>query len=191
MYLSEKYDYVGRLLKPGEEPSEYTDEEDTKDHNKQDWTLNNQSQGPSELQFLLPFTECLKCLGLVHLLQNTFNRLCTKLNESHYEDLNTRHSLCCQTHLLQLFVMSGGASSSWKKGDRDFFFKSKKVTRLLFPFFYFSLNQRQPDTYLLLECTNLRNSKGFLLHVLCFRFSTEGRRRPGQEKWGCTSIWVV
>lgn len=39
MYLSEKYDYVGRLLKPGEEPSEYTDEEDTKDHNKQDWTL--------------------------------------------------------------------------------------------------------------------------------------------------------
>lgn len=39
MYLSEKYDYVGRLLKPGEEPSEYTDEEDTKDHTKQDWTL--------------------------------------------------------------------------------------------------------------------------------------------------------
>lgn len=36
LYLSEKYDYVGRLLKPGEEPSEYTDEEDTKDHNKQD-----------------------------------------------------------------------------------------------------------------------------------------------------------
>lgn len=34
--LSEKYDYVGRLLKPGEEPSEYTDEEDTKDHSKQD-----------------------------------------------------------------------------------------------------------------------------------------------------------
>ncbi|KAH0615977.1 hypothetical protein JD844_026679 [Phrynosoma platyrhinos] len=32
----EKYDYVGRLLKPGEEPSEYTDEEDTKDHTKQD-----------------------------------------------------------------------------------------------------------------------------------------------------------
>lgn len=39
VYLSEKYDYVGRLLKPGEEPSEYTDEEDTKDHSKQDWTL--------------------------------------------------------------------------------------------------------------------------------------------------------
>lgn len=39
MQFKEKYDYVGRLLKPGEEPSEYTDEEDTKDHNKQDWTL--------------------------------------------------------------------------------------------------------------------------------------------------------
>ncbi|XP_053113278.1 membrane-associated progesterone receptor component 2 [Hemicordylus capensis] len=36
MQFQEKYDYVGRLLKPGEEPSEYTDEEDTKDHTKQD-----------------------------------------------------------------------------------------------------------------------------------------------------------
>nr|XP_003221804.1 PREDICTED: membrane-associated progesterone receptor component 2 [Anolis carolinensis] len=32
MQFKEKYDYVGRLL----EPSEYTDEEDTKDHTKQD-----------------------------------------------------------------------------------------------------------------------------------------------------------
>ncbi|NXW12635.1 membrane-associated progesterone receptor component 2 [Haliaeetus albicilla] len=36
MQFKEKYDYVGRLLKPGEEPSEYTDEEDTKDHTKQE-----------------------------------------------------------------------------------------------------------------------------------------------------------
>lgn len=33
---TEKYDYVGRLLKPGDEPSEYTDEEDIKDHLKHD-----------------------------------------------------------------------------------------------------------------------------------------------------------
>lgn len=39
MQFKDKYDYVGRLLKPGEEPSEYTDEEDTKDHTKQEWTL--------------------------------------------------------------------------------------------------------------------------------------------------------
>ncbi|XP_044538339.1 membrane-associated progesterone receptor component 2 [Gracilinanus agilis] len=32
MQFKEKYDYVGRLLKPGEEPSEYTDEEDNRDH---------------------------------------------------------------------------------------------------------------------------------------------------------------
>ncbi|XP_077420478.1 membrane-associated progesterone receptor component 2 [Vanacampus margaritifer] len=31
MQFMEKYDYVGRLLKPGDEPSEYTDEEDIKD----------------------------------------------------------------------------------------------------------------------------------------------------------------
>ncbi|XP_061700419.1 membrane-associated progesterone receptor component 2 [Syngnathoides biaculeatus] len=31
MQFMEKYDYVGRLLKPGDEPSEYTDEEDVKD----------------------------------------------------------------------------------------------------------------------------------------------------------------
>ncbi|XP_051724943.1 membrane-associated progesterone receptor component 2 [Ctenopharyngodon idella] len=34
MQFMEKYDYVGRLLKPGDEPSEYTDEEDMKDHQK-------------------------------------------------------------------------------------------------------------------------------------------------------------
>ncbi|XP_035024976.1 membrane-associated progesterone receptor component 2 [Hippoglossus stenolepis] len=36
MQFKEKYDYVGRLLKPGDEPSEYTDEEDIKDHLKHD-----------------------------------------------------------------------------------------------------------------------------------------------------------
>ncbi|KAG8453893.1 hypothetical protein GDO86_000497 [Hymenochirus boettgeri] len=36
MQFKEKYEYVGRLLKPGEEPSEYTDEEDVRDHSKQD-----------------------------------------------------------------------------------------------------------------------------------------------------------
>ncbi|XP_053559629.1 membrane-associated progesterone receptor component 2 [Bombina bombina] len=36
MQFKEKYDYVGRLLKPGEEPSEYTDEEDVRDHTKQE-----------------------------------------------------------------------------------------------------------------------------------------------------------
>ncbi|KAL0969511.1 hypothetical protein UPYG_G00228240 [Umbra pygmaea] len=36
MQFNEKYDYVGRLLKPGDEPSEYTDEEDIKEHQKHD-----------------------------------------------------------------------------------------------------------------------------------------------------------
>ncbi|KAM4706949.1 membrane-associated progesterone receptor component 2 [Discoglossus pictus] len=36
MQFKEKYEYVGRLLKPGEEPSEYTDEEDVRDHTKQE-----------------------------------------------------------------------------------------------------------------------------------------------------------
>ena len=41
--LAEKYDYVGRLLKPGEEPQEYTDAEDADeqsseaDKSKDDW----------------------------------------------------------------------------------------------------------------------------------------------------------
>lgn len=29
--LSEKYEYIGKLLKPGEQPTEYSDEEDAKD----------------------------------------------------------------------------------------------------------------------------------------------------------------
>ncbi|XP_038648355.1 membrane-associated progesterone receptor component 2 [Scyliorhinus canicula] len=36
MQFLEKYDYIGRLLKPWDEPSEYTDEEDVKEHSKQD-----------------------------------------------------------------------------------------------------------------------------------------------------------
>ncbi|XP_062917171.1 membrane-associated progesterone receptor component 1-like [Mobula hypostoma] len=31
MQFSQRYNYVGKLLKPGEEPTEYTDEEDTKE----------------------------------------------------------------------------------------------------------------------------------------------------------------
>lgn len=30
-FFTVKYDYIGKLLKPGEEPSEYTDDEDAKD----------------------------------------------------------------------------------------------------------------------------------------------------------------
>lgn len=58
-----------------------------------------------------------------------------KLNESHYEDLNTRHYLCCQTHLLQLFIISGGLHLAEK--ETEIFLKSKKVTGLLFPFIIF------------------------------------------------------
>lgn len=31
LFFTVKYDYVGKLLKPGEEPTEYTDDEDSKD----------------------------------------------------------------------------------------------------------------------------------------------------------------
>lgn len=31
LFPSEKYDYIGKLLKPGEQPTEYSDEEDAKD----------------------------------------------------------------------------------------------------------------------------------------------------------------
>ncbi len=35
--IAEKYDYVGKLLRPGEEPTEYTDtEEEQHDQSKQD-----------------------------------------------------------------------------------------------------------------------------------------------------------
>lgn len=32
--FTEKYDYVGKLLKAGEEPTEYTDDEEVKDKKK-------------------------------------------------------------------------------------------------------------------------------------------------------------
>ncbi|MCL4143202.1 UNVERIFIED_CONTAM: hypothetical protein GTU68_020379 [Idotea baltica] len=34
MQFNEKYDYIGKFLKPGEEPAEYSDDEDSKDKDK-------------------------------------------------------------------------------------------------------------------------------------------------------------
>lgn len=34
LLLADKYDYIGKLLKPGEEPTEYTDDEEVKDKKK-------------------------------------------------------------------------------------------------------------------------------------------------------------
>lgn len=107
--------------------------------------------------------------------------------------MNTRHYLCCHTHLLQSWVMSGGASSSWKEGDRDFL-KSKKVKRLFFPyFFYFSFFFlfKIKDSQICICYSSVqisKNSKGFLFHVLCFCLAL---REGGDERWGCTSVWVV
>lgn len=57
--------------------------------------------------------------------------------ESHYEDLNTRRSLYCQTQWWQVFVMSDGASSSWKETGIFFFLRSKKVTQSPLPPLFF------------------------------------------------------
>lgn len=164
--------------------------------------VNNQSQGPSELQFLLPFTEC-PASGFDSPAAKNIQQIVYKINEYHYEDLITRHYLCCQTHLLQLFVMSSGASSSWKEGDRDFFKEqeSHNITSFLsflisfFPFFFFFLfkmYRRQPDMYLLLKCTDLlKKRQGTPLSHSVFLFYHWWGRRPDQGRWGYTSIWVV
>lgn len=136
---------------------------------------------------ITPFHRMSGVFGFGSPAAKNIQQILYKLNESHYEDLNTRHYLCCQTHLLQLFVMSGGASSSWKGGNGLFFKEqeSYKVTPSSLPSFLssflpssslppslppsllFFLNQRQPDMYLLLKCTNLlKISKGFVCCVL-------------------------
>ena len=157
--------------------------------------VNNQSQGPSELQFLLPFTECPASLGLVHLLQKTFNRV-YKLHECHYEDSNTRHYVCCQTHLLQLFVMSGGASS-WKEGDRDIFKEqeSHKITFSFFSFLLFLIKDNlicicylSVQEIFLKSLQKKKQQQGIPVSCAVFCFSSEVARRPGQERWECTPI---
>lgn len=35
-FISEKYDYIGKLLKPGEAPTDYSDEESTAEGDKKD-----------------------------------------------------------------------------------------------------------------------------------------------------------
>lgn len=136
---------------------------------------------------ITPFHRMSSVFGFGSPAAKNIQQIVYKLNESHYEDLNPRHYLRCQTHLLQLFVMSGGASSSWKGGNRDFFKEqeSHKVTfsflHSSFPFYHptsflssfppslppIFLNQRQPDMYLLLKCTNLLKNKGFV-SFFCF-----------------------
>jgi len=47
VFVTEKYDLVGRLLKSGEEPTDYTDTEEEHgmpDHQKDDWRLVTQSR---------------------------------------------------------------------------------------------------------------------------------------------------
>lgn len=185
VYLSEKYDYVGRLLKPGEEPSEYTDEEDTKDHSKQDWTL---------------WTT--KARGLQNYSSYSFQRT---------SSLGWR--TWCEKHLARVYPITSFTVEIWigalivlpdefvavvcdclvgfvtltrRQGPN-----CKKVTRLFSPlpllsslpslsFFLFPLPlsaflsptpfkttkkyQRQPDRYLLLKCIDLWKQQGILFH---------------------------
>lgn len=86
---------------------------------------------------ITPFHRMSSVFGFGSPAAKNIQQIVYKLNESHYEDLNPRHYLRCQTHLLQLFVMSGGASSSWKGGNRDFFKEqeSHKVTFSFLPSF--------------------------------------------------------
>lgn len=118
-----RFNYVGRLLKPGEEPSEYTDEEDTKDHSKQDWTLNNQSQGPSELQLLLLSEDVQSWVA--HLLWETLGPSVPD-NELHCGDLNrsivcAARWICCSC----LWCLVGFITLTRRQGPN-----CKKVTRL-------------------------------------------------------------
>lgn len=89
--------------------------------------------GAFRTAILTPFHRMSSVFGFDSPAAKNIQQIVYKIYGSHYEDLNTRHYLCCQTHLSQLFVMSGGASSSWKGGDRDFL-NCKKVMRLLFSF---------------------------------------------------------
>lgn len=137
--------------------------------------------GAFRTAILTPFHRMSSVFGFGSPAAKNIQQIVYKLNESHFEDLNTRHYLCCQPHLLQLFVMSGGASSSWKGGNRDFFKEqeSHKVTipslpPSLPPSYFFFLNRRQPDMYLLLKCTNiLKNSKRFMCCVFVIALREE------------------
>lgn len=189
VYLSEKYDYVGRLLKPGEEPSEYTDEEDTKDHSKQDWTL---------------WTT--KARGLQNYSSYSFQRT---------SSLGWR--TCCEKHLARVYPITSftveiwigalfvlpdefvavvcdvwWASSPWQ-GDRALtarkspgyfhpspsLFSLPSLSLFLFPlplsaflsptpFKTTKKYQRQPDRYLLLKCIDLWKQQGILFHRLFY-----------------------
>nr|KAF6346897.1 hypothetical protein mPipKuh1_010632 [Pipistrellus kuhlii] len=107
-----------------------------------------------------------------------------KLNESHYEVLETRHYLCCQTHLLQLFVMSGWGFIILKRRQELFFIEqeSYKVAFLIF--------KKIKDNQICICYLSIQISKTTRdSYFLCCAFVLVLRgRRPGLEKAGCISI---
>lgn len=68
--------------------------------------------GAFRTAILTPFHRMSSVFGFGSPAAKNIQQTVYKLNESHYEDVNTRHYLCCaRTHLLQFFIMSGEASS--------------------------------------------------------------------------------
>lgn len=73
--------------------------------------VNNQSQGPSELQPLNPHHRMSCIFGYSSSAAKNIQQVLYKENNIlTNEDLNTRHYLCCQPFCCSLFVMSGKAS---------------------------------------------------------------------------------
>lgn len=148
--------------------------------------VNNQSQGPSDCNSY-SLSQNVQRLWVWFTCCKKHPTDCVQLNESHYEVLKTRHYLCCQTHLLQLFLMSGWGFIILKRRDRDFFYRARKLWGC---FSLFLKNQRQPDMYLLLKCKNLKQ-QGIPISCAVLLFWYWGREETWAGEVGSTSIWVV
>lgn len=100
--------------------------------------------GAFRTAILTPFHRMSSVFGFGSPAAKNIQQIVYKLNESHYQVLKTRYYLCCQTHLLQLFVMSGWGFIILKRRQELFFieqesykfafliFKKSKTTRYVF-----------------------------------------------------------
>lgn len=93
--------------------------------------------GAFRTAILTPFHRMSGIFGFDSPAAKNIQQIVYKINESHYEDLNTRHYLCCQFICCSCLYCLVGLHHPEKK-ETGIFFKSKKVTGLFlfFPSFF-------------------------------------------------------
>lgn len=136
--------------------------------------------GAFRTAILTPFHRMSSVFGFGSPAAKNIQQIVYKLNESHYEVLKTTLFMLPNSFVTVVCNVWLGLHHPEKKTG-IIFYRARKLQGC---FSYFLKNQRQPDMYLLLKYTNLKNNKGLLFPLLCFCFGIEGGGDLGRRRRG-------